>query len=684
MTASMRSLVMLRATQGIALGGIALYAAQATMAVCGASADAFFEKYVYTFLILLGAGLCLARAATRSAQRAPWLVLGIGLLAWAGGEVYYAAVLEDMLEPPLPSASDVLWLTFYPCCYVALVLLVRARVRQFHPSLWLDGLVGALAAAALGCALVFGALTADGVDPTVVALDLTYFFGDLLLLGFVIGVLAVTGWRPGRDLGLLTAGVGLSAIADGFFLHQAATGVVGDSTLMATFWPASALLVGYAAWVEPGQRARVELTGWRVMIMPGVFAVLALGLLVGHSLSPVNGAALGFAVATIAGVVVRLTMTFRENERLLEGTRRQALTDALTGLANRRRLMDDLAGRAAAATEASPVGLVLFDLDGFKQYNDRFGHPVGDALLARLGRQLQSAVHPQGCAYRLGGDEFAVIAEGTPVELMELCERGREALSERGQGFDVSSSCGFVSLPDEAADVTHALNLADERLYEEKGVRRRTVLERETSDALLQVLKEREPDLRSHLGQVAQLALGLGERLGLRKEELDQLARAAELHDIGKIAVPEGILDKEGPLDDREWEFVRQHTLVGDRILSAAPTLTKVAKVVRSSHENYDGSGYPDALAREDIPLGARIVAVCDAFHAMTSDRPYRRAIDHQAAVEELRRCAGHQFDPDVVDAFCELLAPRRLQDQAGPARDFALSADPQPRTTRA
>ena len=259
-TASMRTTVMLRATQGIALAGITLYAAQATMAVCGQSADAFFEKYVYTFLILLAAGLCLARAAAKSTERAPWLVLGVGLLAWAGGEIYYSAVLEDMLEPPLPSGSDVLWLTFYPCCYVALVLLVRARVRQFHTSLWLDGVVGALAAAGLGCALVFGALTAGGVDPTIVAVDLTYFLGDLLLLGFVIGVLALTGWRPGRDLGLLSAGLILSALADGFFLYQAATGVVGDSTLMATLWPASALLVGCAAWVEPGQRARIQLT----------------------------------------------------------------------------------------------------------------------------------------------------------------------------------------------------------------------------------------------------------------------------------------------------------------------------------------------------------------------------------------------------------------------------------------
>jgi HD-GYP domain-containing protein (c-di-GMP phosphodiesterase class II) len=223
-------------------------------------------------------------------------------------------------------------------------------------------------------------------------------------------------------------------------------------------------------------------------------------------------------------------------------------------------------------------------------------------------------------------------------------------------------------LPLEATDVTHALHVADERLYSEKGMRRSTTLSRETTDALLQVLQERQPSLRDHLGEVAQLSVSLGERMGLSEEQIDELCRAAELHDIGKIAVPEEILHKQGPLDDREWEFVRQHTLVGDRILSAAPTLTGVAKMVRSSHENFDGSGYPDALVREEIPLGARIVAVCDAFHAMTSDRPYRRAVDADAAIEELRRCAGRQFDPDVVDAFCSLLAASAQEQVAEPA----------------
>jgi len=148
-----------------------------------------------------------------------------------------------------------------------------------------------------------------------------------------------------------------------------------------------------------------------------------------------------------------------------------------------------------------------------------------------------------------------------------------------------------------------------------------------------------------------------GRRLALEADDLDALVRGAELHDVGKVAVPDQILCKPGPLDAVEWEFVRQHTVVGERILSAAPALVPVAKIVRSSHERWDGTGYPDRLSGEDIPLGARIVTVCDSYHAMTSDRPYGVAMTATAALAELQRCAGSQFDETVVKAFCEEVA---------------------------
>jgi two-component system, cell cycle response regulator len=168
---------------------------------------------------------------------------------------------------------------------------------------------------------------------------------------------------------------------------------------------------------------------------------------------------------------------------------------------------------------------------------------------------------------------------------------------------------------------------------------------------------------------VAKLALGVGTRMSLIPEELDELVRAAELHDVGKMAIPDEILRKPGPLSQEEWTFVRRHTIIGERILSAAPALLPVAKIVRACHEHWDGSGYPDGVAGEEIPLGARIVAVCDAFDAMITHRTYRPARSVEEALTELRACAGTQFDPAVVEQFCEEIAslPHRYGPQMEP-----------------
>jgi two-component system cell cycle response regulator len=658
MTLARNTLVTLRVVQGLVLAGVAAYAAQATVAICGSAADAFFETYVYAALILAAGALCIGRAVIVPQERAAWMVLGAGLLAWGAGEVYYSVALDGLTEPPLPSVADVLWLAFYPCCYTGIVLLLRERVREFRRSLWLDGVLGALAVAAVATALVFDAIAGGGAGGGAVRMDLVYLLGDVLLIGFVVAVFAVTGWRPGHAWTLLGAGLALGAAVDAFFLYQAAVGLDVQSTLPAALWPASALIIGCAAWQRPARQV-VRIDGWRVLALPAVFATVALGLLAWHTVHPLNAVALVLALATLAAVIVRTAMTLSENVRLLDGLRSEALTDALTGLGNRRRLMNDLEVAVEGATPQRPCALIMFDLDGFKQYNDRFGHPLGDALLARLGRGLALAVDGDGDAYRLGGDEFCVVYTGPPAGIGAVVARASEALSEEGQGFDVTSSYGTVIVPEEATDVSHALHVADERLYQQKGEARRATVTRQTSEALMQVLRETQPTLNGHLSDVAWLARSVGQRFGLGMEELEDLTRAAQLHDIGKVAVPSEILGKPGPLSDSEWDFVRQHTLVGDRILSAAPSLTAIARLVRSSHEKFDGTGYPDGLGGPEIPLAARIVAVCDAYHAMTTERPYRRSVDRDQALEELRRCAGGQFDPQVVAAFCDVVASR-------------------------
>jgi putative nucleotidyltransferase with HDIG domain len=177
----------------------------------------------------------------------------------------------------------------------------------------------------------------------------------------------------------------------------------------------------------------------------------------------------------------------------------------------------------------------------------------------------------------------------------------------------------------------------------------------QSGDVLLRALGEREPELLEHTEAVTDLARGVAAALGLDLEARDVVARAAELHDIGKVAIPDAILSKPGPLDDDERAFMRRHTVIGEAIIDAAPALRPVAALVRASHERWDGGGYPDGLAADAIPLGARIVAVCDAYSAMVQERPYGVVLSEAEALRELRRCAGTQFDPGVVAAFCSV-----------------------------
>ncbi|HEY2636857.1 MAG TPA: diguanylate cyclase, partial [Solirubrobacteraceae bacterium] len=328
----------------------------------------------------------------------------------------------------------------------------------------------------------------------------------------------------------------------------------------------------------------------------------------------------------------------------LERSRREALTDGLTGLGNRRRLLLDL--RTRLRDGERPFTLALFDLDGFKGYNDAFGHLSGDALLSLLAERLALAVAP-GRAYRMGGDEFCALIDATGAAAGEPLAAASAALAEQGERFDVRASAGVVTLPVESRDVREALTMADMRMYAEKGRRRG-----DRAAVLSGLLGESGHDGGSAEPWLVDVAMRVGRRLGLSETEVDRVGRATALHDVGKMAMPEDIVRKRGPLDADEWRLMRQHPVVGERLLRSTPALASVAPLVRSSHERWDGGGYPDGLAGEEIELGARIVGVCDAYAAMRSPRPHRAPLDRDTALAELERGAGGQFDPEVVAAF--------------------------------
>jgi two-component system cell cycle response regulator len=641
-----------RLLAALTAAGLVLLFAQSLTDFGGPWADVAIDDVVYFALELGGAVACLVRALLVRDRRPAWICIGLAILVYAIGDGVWGIAVS---RGETPWMADAAYLAFYPLCLTGMVLLLADGRDRVAARLWVDGLIGGLAVGAYAVAFAYEpVLAASHASSTQTALHLAYPLADLMLVGFVLTAFATQAWRPGGVWVLLGLGIAIFAAADTLYAYQSAVGSFDDDAIVSAMWPTALVIWGWAAW-QPWRPRRVESGfGRQAFAIPSAFAGLAVALLCfGQFTQVVTGAVL-LATAALLIATARAGWTFSEYTRLLLTTREEALTDGLTGLPNRRRLMHDLE-RAVALCATDPgrrQTLAFFDLDGFKGYNDGFGHAAGDMLLDRLATRLAEVVAEDGRAYRLGGDEFCILLDSAADPDDALVKAAVEALGEQGEGFRVGASYGLVEIPTEAASATHALQLADQRMYAAKDDSRQSS-RRQTSDVLLQVLREREPALHDHLEGVAALVVGVARRIGLSAEQVDEVARAAELHDIGKIAIPDAILHKPGPLDVDEWRLMRQHTVVGDRILGAAPAMRPVAAIVRSSHEHFDGRGYPDGIAGERIPLGARIVAVCDAFDAMTSERPYQGRMPRSDALAELRRCAGTQFDPVVVEAFC-------------------------------
>jgi diguanylate cyclase (GGDEF)-like protein len=610
----------------------------------GSAADAFFIKYVYDAVAVVVAIQCFWRAAAVRHDRAIWTLVGCGMLCGVIGNTIYDALYGATDDPPVPSWADAAWLAAFPLLYAALALRVRG-LAQRRGMLALDGVIATLAIASVSTAFVVDAILSGASSSFAeTATSLAYPVGDVILVGLVVQYAALNGWRLGATATLMAAAFGLWAVTDTVYAYQTIHGTYLAGGIVDAGWPLSWVLLGLAAWRAPEPALAAVRPGWRTLLVPVVSAGLALAMAIYAAFRGDMAVTAALAGAAMLVVIVRFALTFGTYLAILRATEVEATTDALTGLGNRRALTDDLEG--AVAADHSQL-LLLFDLNGFKNYNDAFGHPAGDALLSRLGDRLAEAVAGHGRSYRMGGDEFCVLVPDTAEAVAAACA----ALRESGEGFEVSAAHGAVAIPSEAKDAGAALRLADQRMYRDKRSSRVPAGEQALT-ALLRVMAERNPDLGDHSEGVADLALAVARQLGLRGAALEHIRAGAELHDIGKSAIPDSILAKPGPLDDEEWAFMRRHTLIGERIVAGAEALAPVAPLVRSSHERWDGGGYPDRLAADEIPLGARIIAVCDAFDAMTAERSYSPPMPMAEALEELRRCAGSQFDPAVVEAF--------------------------------
>jgi two-component system, cell cycle response regulator len=438
----------------------------------GAALQDFFSTWVYNFLIAAAAVLCAIRAVAVPAERIVWVLVALALTCWTASELHFELFLADEENTPFPSLGDWLFLAFYPLVYTAFVLLARLRIREFQTSLWLDGLIATLGVGAVSGAILTPFITLDGSDTLGAAVNIAYAIGDMLLLSLVVGVFSLTAWRPGRPWALLGIGLCLVGVADIAFFLLSATDVYFEGSLLDLLWPAAMLTIGYAAWQAIPPRRDIRLDGARLFVVPCLVAMLALAVLAVGSFRTLSPVAPVLASATLALVIVRLAVTLAENQRRLAASRREAHTDALTRLGNRRRLAHDLEEELEQALGDSQGALLLFDLDGFKAFNDRFGHPAGDALLARLGEALRRAVRDGARAYRLGGDEFCVLVPAGSPDLAKIGKAAADALRERRADYSVAASSGKVIFPAEGTTFAQVMSVADARLYADKAERR--------------------------------------------------------------------------------------------------------------------------------------------------------------------------------------------------------------------
>jgi diguanylate cyclase (GGDEF)-like protein len=454
----------------VLFGGTLVVMANIWLGIGGSGLDDLANGPLYDAVVVSAGLACLLRARGAGSERLAWLIIAAAILSWAAAEIYWTAYILDNPDAPYPSPADVGYLAFYPLAIAGVYLLVRARTEDLDWRLWMDGLIAGLGTAALGAALIFEFVADHATGTTIeIATTLAYPLGDIVLLAIVVGVIALTRWRPGRTWSLLAAGLVAMAVADVAFTLQTTESSLPGGDWVEPIYLLSAALLGAEAWQPRAEtiQAGARFDGWRELMVPAFFATVMIGLFAMQYFSHASGLTTVLWSATMIAVIARLGITVRENKRLLE----QVRTDQLTGLGNQGRLQVDLAERCARAGE-EPATLLMLDLNGFKRYNDTFGHPAGNEMLSRLGRQLKRSVGDEGSAYRIGGDEFGVLVTCAEGRVEELLKRAAEALTARGKGFELSAAWGAVAIPREADTPAEAMQLADVRMYAQKESRR--------------------------------------------------------------------------------------------------------------------------------------------------------------------------------------------------------------------
>jgi len=331
--------------------------------------------------------------------------------------------------------------------------------------------------------------------------------------------------------------------------------------------------------------------------------------------------------------------------------------DSLTGLYNRAYFEEEL--ERYNFSRYYPLGIVMLDVNGLKVINDTFGHSEGDRLLQHLSQVLTSASRQGDILARIGGDEFAILLPSTTSEeAHNFCERIKKACQQdiiKPIYLRLNISLGHTTQEGEYKDINSFLKEADRNMYQGKLFNGKS-REKHFLEVFRIILAERDPHTSDHAQRLQELALSLGKRVGLTEYQLGNLKLLALLHDIGKIGIPDSILFKTYILTPSEWKKMREHSRIGYRMAKNIPDFAPIAQEILHHHEHWDGTGYPEGLKGEKIPLLSRIISVVDAYDVMQSRRPYKGAVSKTEALKEIKRCAGTQFDPQLVEIFLKII----------------------------
>lgn len=404
-----------------------------------------------------------------------------------------------------------------------------------------------------------------------------------------------------------------------------------------------------------------------------VIGVLLVGSMKAAAYSPEQTILLEHLASQIAAPI--------ENSRLFTKSEEIARIDGITELFNRRHFDERMREEIDRHSRYGDIlSILLIDLDNFKKYNDTFGHLAGDRLLVQAAGIIKSSIRSSDQAFRYGGDEFAVILpNSSTMDSFSVAERMRERIAEAmaARQLDLSVSIGVASWPGDGSTLDELCYAADMALYYAKrtGQNRTSIASRtlfslnepsvsvnseaevlSTIYALAATLEARDKFTYGHSRRVSRYAVAVAEKLNLAPEQVTLVSAAALLHDIGKVGIPDSVLNKSEKLLDEEWELLKQHPRLSATIVGHVPSLSACLAAVKHHHERWDGMGYPAGLKGETIPIEARILCVTDAFEAMISERPYRSALTFKQAIAELEKCAGTQFDPNIVRTFIPIV----------------------------